>query len=179
MRQPVDLPFNEIYAAVNGQPGTVGNEAMFTPPQLVYAAMDTMSTNSSDYQEVRAVPSVSRDRWLEHARKKLEKGYTLIVSDERRNANFYMAGKGYETCPHKTALQLIKQGVVKKGGKHHLGSIYVLSDDAVTETPPVKKPIDEDDDEPVADATEYDELVDELEDTEAESEEEEIDEEET
>ncbi|MBT8401319.1 MAG: hypothetical protein KJO98_12640 [Rhodothermia bacterium] len=132
-----------------------------------------MSSKSSDYQEVRAVPSVSRDRWLEHARKKLEKGYALIVSDERRNANFYMAGKGYETCPHKTALQLIKQGVVTKAGKHHLGSMYFLAETATAEAPaPVKRDVDIDDEEgDVADASDYDDLVDELEDDSLEEEE--------
>ncbi len=134
-----------------------------------------MSSKSSDYQEVRAVPSVSRDRWLEHARKKLEKGYALIVSDERRNANFHMAGKGYETCPHKTALQLIKQGVVKKAGKHHLGSMYFLADAAIADSPaPAKRNIVVDDEEEdVAEASEYDDLVDELEDESLEEEEEE------
>ncbi|MDX1429488.1 MAG: hypothetical protein R3282_04325 [Rhodothermales bacterium] len=128
-----------------------------------------MSTNSSDYQEVRAVPSVSRDRWLEHARKKLEKGYALIVSDERRNANFYMAGKGYETCPHKTAIQLIKQGVVKKAGKHHLGSMYFLAEDAVVDSPrpTTRRPADDEEDDEVTEASEYDDIVDELEDTES------------
>lgn len=132
-----------------------------------------MSSKSSDYQEVRAVPSVSRDRWLEHARKKLEKGYALIVSDERRNANFHMAGKGYETCPHKTALQLIKQGVVKKAGKHHLGSMYFLAEAAMADAPaPVKRDIDVDDeDEDATDASDYDDLVDELEDESLEEEE--------
>ncbi len=126
-----------------------------------------LNSDSSDYQEVRAVPSVSRDRWLEHARKKLEKGYALIVSDQRRNANFHMAGKGYETCPHKTALQLIKQGVVKKAGRHHLGTMYFLSGDARI-IPPAPSPriVDEDDSELEETASEYEDLVDELEDTE-------------
>ncbi len=125
----------------------------------------TVNSDSSDYQEVRAVPSVSRDRWLEHARKKLEKGYALIVSDQRRNANFHMAGKGYETCPHKTALQLIKQGVVKKAGRHHLGSMYFLSDDARVAPPPsAPRKIEEDESDIDESASEYDDLVDELED---------------
>ncbi len=134
-----------------------------------------MSSKPSDYQEVRAVPSVSRDRWLEHARKKLEKGYALIVSDERRNANFHMAGKGYETCPHKTALQLIKQGVVKKAGKHHLGSMYFLAEAAAADVPArVKRDVDLDDDDEVPEASEYDDLVDELEDDDALEEEEDL-----
>lgn len=128
-----------------------------------------MSTQSdSDYTEVRAVPSVSRDRWLDHARKKLEKGYTLIVSDSRRNANFYFPGKGYETCQHKTALLLIKQGIVKKAGKHHLGTMYRLSDKALVLSH--ASPRDEDEEEtPIAETeTDYEEILDELEATDEE-----------
>ncbi|NNE45216.1 MAG: hypothetical protein HKN37_01000 [Rhodothermales bacterium] len=140
-----------------------------------------MSTNSeSNYTEVRAVPSVSRDRWLEHARKKLEKGYALIVSEKRKNANFYLAGRGYETCQHKTALLLIKQGVVKKAGKHHLGVVYLLSDDAKIVLPPAPVIVDDDDDETTADSESdagYEDMLDELDD-EVEDDDEEDDEEE-
>ena len=127
-----------------------------------------MSTNSeSNYTEVRAVPSVSRDRWLEHARKKLEKGYALIVSEKRKNANFYLAGRGYETCQHKTALLLIKQGAVKKAGQHHLGVVYVLSDDAKIILPPAPAVVDDDDDETTTDSEPdagYEDMLDELDD---------------
>jgi hypothetical protein len=109
---------------------------------------------------------VSRDRWLDHARKKLDKGYALIVSETRRNANFYFPGKGYETCQHKTALLLIKQGIVKKAGKHHLGTMYRLSDTALAVNQVT--PLDEEEEEaPVAEAeTDYEDILDQLETTE-------------
>lgn len=134
-----------------------------------------MSTHSdSDYTEVRAVPSVSRDRWLDHARKKLDKGYCLIVSDKRRNANFYLAGKGYETCQHKTALLLIKQGIVKKAGKHHLGTIYKLSEKAIALNQPSPLIDDDEEETPVAASeTDYEEILDQLETTDEEEEDEE------
>ncbi len=133
-----------------------------------------MSNKSdSDYSEVRAVPSVSKDRWLDHARKKLERGYTLIVSEKRRTANFYFPGKGYETCQHKTALLLIKQGIVKKAGKHHLGTIYRLSDKALALLQPEPPKIDDEDETPIEETdTDYEEILDELESTDGEDEEE-------
>lgn len=114
------------------------------------------------------MPSVSRDRWLDHARKKLDKGYTLIVSETRRNANFYFPGKGYETCQHKTALLLIKQGIVKKAGKHHLGTMYRLSDKALAVNQVAS--VDEEEEEtPVAESqTDYEDILDQLETTEEE-----------
>ena len=125
-----------------------------------------MSTSSdSDYTEVRAVPSVSRDRWLDHARKKLDKGYSLIVSDVRKNANFYLPGKGYETCQHKTALLLIKQGIVKKAGKHHLGTVYRLSDKAALVDQPPSVVEDEEEIAVAEPDTDYEEILDELEST--------------
>ncbi len=81
----------------------------------------------SDYQPERRVgPTVSRDKWLNHAKNKLARGYVLIVGTERRNANFYLRGKGYEMCPYDIAQVMIKQGLVVQTGKHHLGLIYEL-----------------------------------------------------
>ncbi len=120
----------------------------------------------SDYTEVRAVPSVSRDRWIDHARKKLEKGYTLIVSDTRRNANFYRPDKGYETCQHKTALLLVKQGIVKKAGKHHLGTMYRLSDQALDLKTVAPANEDEEEFRVAASEAEYEDILDQIEATE-------------
>ncbi|MDQ7040323.1 MAG: hypothetical protein Q9M35_05230 [Rhodothermus sp.] len=81
----------------------------------------------SDYQPERRIgPTVSRDKWLNHAKNKLARGYVLIVGTERRNANFYLRGKGYEMCPYDIAQAMIKQGLVVQTGKHHLGLIYEL-----------------------------------------------------
>ncbi len=83
----------------------------------------------SDYQpepERRVGPTVSKDKWINHAKNKLARGYVLIVGTERRNANFYLRGKGYEMCPYDIAQAMIKQGLVVQTGKHHLGLIYEL-----------------------------------------------------
>ncbi|WP_397547933.1 hypothetical protein ABUL39_06715 [Rhodothermus marinus] len=81
----------------------------------------------SEYQPERRVgPTVSKDKWINHAKNKLARGYVLIVGTERRNANFYLRGKGYEMCPYDIAQAMIKQGLVVQTGKHHLGLIYEL-----------------------------------------------------
>ena len=124
------------------------------------------TTSGSNLSEVRAVPSVSKDRWLNHAQKKLDKGYSLIVSEGRKTANFYRPGSGYETCQHKTALLLIKQGIVKKAGKHHLGTVYSLSAKGATvaHVPPEAEA--DDDDTPIeAPESDYEDILDELEST--------------
>ena len=82
----------------------------------------------SEYQPERRVgPTVSKDKWINHAKNKLARGYVLIVGTERRNANFYLRGKGYEMCPYDIAQSMIKQGLVVQTGKHHLGLIYELA----------------------------------------------------
>ncbi len=82
----------------------------------------------SEYQPERRVgPTVSKDKWINHAKNKLARGYVLIVGTERRNANFYLRGKGYEMCPYDIAQAMIKQGLVVQTGKHHLGHIYELA----------------------------------------------------
>jgi len=86
-------------------------------------------------------PSVSRDKWLEHARKKLMSGYVLLVSDTRASANFYKAGAGYEACAYRTALSLIQAGFVVESGEHDLGKKYRLSETAVI--PPPEDPAGE------------------------------------
>jgi hypothetical protein len=75
-------------------------------------------------------PSVSRDKWLEHARKKLTAGYVLIVNTTRSSANFYKAGAGYEACAYRVALSLIQSGMVVESGDHDLGMKYRLSESA-------------------------------------------------
>jgi hypothetical protein len=81
--------------------------------------------------EERAKPTVSREKWVQHARKKLTRGYVLIISPTRHNANFFKPGLGYEMCPYDTALRLVKEGIVAQVGNHHLGTVYGM----VPETP--------------------------------------------
>lgn len=82
-----------------------------------------------DVQDKQTSPTVSKDKWLVHARAKLTKGYILIVSTERRSANFYKSGSGYEMCAYKVATELVQRGIVKKQKDHYLGTAYVLADD--------------------------------------------------
>lgn len=105
-----------------------------------------METSSErDYQDRRVGPTVSKDKWLNHAKAKLAKGYTLIVGTQRKTANFYLKSKGFEACPHNVAKQLIKDGIVVEAGTHHLGTVYKLKDDVavVTTAPRVPEPEDE------------------------------------
>ena len=71
-------------------------------------------------------PTVSKDKWLNHALAKLSRGYVLIVGTERKSANFHSAEKGYEMCAYNVARQLIRDGHVHKVRDHHLGEVYEL-----------------------------------------------------
>ena len=75
----------------------------------------------------RTEPTVAHDKWVEHIKKKLARGYVLIVSVTRPTANFFMTGKGYETCSYRAAQQLIKEGAVVEDGTHYLGTVYKLA----------------------------------------------------
>ena len=84
------------------------------------------ASNDAGSAERTTAPTVSREKWLLHAQAKLARGYVLIVGTERRVANFYQAGKGYETCAYPVAKQLIKNGLVAPVRAHHLGTVYAL-----------------------------------------------------
>lgn len=88
-------------------------------------------------------PSVSREKWVRFAIQKMERGYILIISDARKNASFFMGGKGYEGCPYRAAKQLVLDGLVKEAGLHPLGRQYALDPVAVArlDEPPPKTPI--------------------------------------
>ena len=88
-------------------------------------------------------PSVSTEKWVRFAIQKMERGYTLIISDARRNASFFMPGKGYEGCPYRAAKQLVLDGLVKELGRHPLGCQYELDPEAVArlDEPHPKTPI--------------------------------------
>lgn len=85
-------------------------------------------TSERDTQERKIGPTVSKDKWVNHARGKLSRGYVLIVGTERKNANFYSREKGYEMCAYNVARQMIKDGLVHKVRHHHLGDVYELVD---------------------------------------------------
>lgn len=109
-----------------------------------------METSSDrDYQERRTGPTVSKEKWVHHARAKLSRGYVLIVGKNRKTANFYLKNKGYEMCGYDVAKQLIKDGLVVESGEHSLGTVYSL---AVTSTEqPVSRVKVRDEDEQVDD----------------------------
>jgi hypothetical protein len=86
------------------------------------------SSSSSDYQERRVGPTVSKDKWVNHAKAKLSKGYALIIGKNKRTANFYLRSKGFEMCPYNVAKQLVKDGLVVEAGEHPLGTMYRLAD---------------------------------------------------
>ncbi len=87
-----------------------------------------MSENAaeSSNQERRVGPSVSRDKWAQHAKQKMARGYVLIVAADKRRANFWMREKGYEMCAYDIARALVASGDVAPTGEHHLGTVYEL-----------------------------------------------------
>ncbi|HET6567423.1 MAG TPA: hypothetical protein VFG50_05620 [Rhodothermales bacterium] len=87
------------------------------------------TSSSSDYQEKRVGPTVSKDKWVNHAKAKLARGYVLIIGKQRRNANFYLRAKGFEMCPYNVAKQLVKDGIVVEAGEHPLGTMYRLAEE--------------------------------------------------
>lgn len=93
-------------------------------------------TSERDSQERRIGPTVSKDKWVNHARTKLTRGYVLIVGTARKNANFYSKEKGYEMCAYNIARQMIKDGLVHKVRDHHLGEVYELIDMPIVERRP-------------------------------------------
>lgn len=84
------------------------------------------TSNERDNQERRTGPTVSKEKWVNHARAKLARGYVLIVGTKRRSANFYLKNKGYEMCGYDVAKYLIKEGIVVESGAHSLGTVYSL-----------------------------------------------------
>ena len=98
-----------------------------------------MSENAaeSSNQERRVGPSVSRDKWAQHAKQKMARGYVLIVAADKRRANFWMREKGYEMCAYDIARALVASGDVVPTGEHHLGTIYELA--AMPAPTPAKK----------------------------------------
>jgi hypothetical protein len=88
-----------------------------------------MAENTSEAagSERRVGPTVSRDRWMLHARQKLSRGYVLILAGgDKRRANFYLPEKGYEMCAYDVARALVQSGEVVPTGEHPLGTRYEL-----------------------------------------------------
>lgn len=125
-----------------------------------------ISERDDSAAEKRNAPTVSREKWRIHAIGKLSKGYVIIVGDKRRNANFYLPGKGYEMCAYHVATQLIKEGIITESHEHHLGTAYAL---AVVPPPPPPRPkplpvVDDDEEEDEIPVDDLDALLDDLND---------------
>lgn len=86
------------------------------------------SSGEREAPERKIGPTVSKDKWLNHAKSKLSRGYVLIVGTKRKTANFHSQEKGYEMCAYNVARQLIKDGLVRKVREHHLGDVYELAE---------------------------------------------------
>jgi hypothetical protein len=106
--------------------------------------METTENTSSE-RTPHERPTVTKDKWIAHARRKLEKGYILIVGNGRRTANFYKTGSGYETCSYQAAVQMVRDGLLVKTRDHYLGTAYMLAPHLVA-TPPAPRPAEPDDD---------------------------------
>ncbi len=101
---------------------------------------DREQNQASSQEEKRNAPTVSREKWQAHAIGKMTRGYVLIVGTERRSANFYLPGRGYEMCAFDTAKRLIKEGIVVKSHDHYLGTAYKLADGIAPPPKPVPPP---------------------------------------
>lgn len=107
-----------------------------------------METSSErEPQERKIGPTVSKDKWVNHAKNKLSRGYVLIVGTQRKSANFHSQEKGYEMCAYNVARQLIKEGLVRKVRDHHLGEVYELVDMPAAAPRPAGRPARTSDDE--------------------------------
>ena len=115
------------------------------------------TSNERDSQDRRIGPTVSKEKWVNHAKTKLSKGYVLIVGTQRRTANFYQRTKGFEMCPYNVAKQMIKDGLLVEAGQHHLGTMYRLAGEAAPEARPPRVP------RPEAQSDEVDDLLNRIE----------------
>ena len=98
--------------------------------------METADFSSTE-RSTRERPTVTKDKWITHVVRKLEKGYLLIVANDRRSANFYKAGSGYEMCSYQAAVQMVRDGSVVKTRDHYLGTAYALAPHMIA-TPPAR-----------------------------------------
>ena len=86
-------------------------------------------SDSVNYQHVGAYPTVSSEKWKQHAIKKLSKGYLLIISNTRNYANFYRGHESFESCSFRIAKKLLREGLLEESDTHMLGTIYQLKEE--------------------------------------------------
>lgn len=104
-------------------------------------------TSERESPERKIGPTVSKDKWVNHAKNKLSHGYVLIIGTERKSANFHSKVKGYEMCAYNVARQLVKEGIVRKVRDHHLGEVYELVEMPVEVKRGASKPLASADDD--------------------------------
>ena len=109
----------------------------FTALKLDLASITPMA--AKDNTPGASLSSDSKERWAKHAISKLSKGYKLIISQTRVSANFHKPGSGFETCPHKTAVKLVRAGYLNETGEHDLGIVYELKPEFMESATPKKK----------------------------------------
>ena len=97
-------------------------------------------SDSGNYQHIGAYPTVTAEKWKQHAINKLSKGYLLIISNTRNYANFYRGHESFESCSYRTARKLLREGLLEESGTHMLGTIYQLKTEfkyaAIEKAPP-------------------------------------------
>lgn len=128
---------------------------------------------SKDKKLGTSLSSDSKERWAKHAISKLSKGYILIISKTRISANFHKPGSGFETCPHKTAMKLVRAGYLNETGEHDLGITYELKPEFVVTQGPKKKaskPVRKAKPAPVAEEEAPIDLIDDLDEDELDAE---------
>lgn len=92
-----------------------------------------------------ATPSPSA-KWLPLADKKFKRGYVLVIHEQRRIANFFKPGKGYEPCPYRIAQDMILEGLITETGKRRpLGLEYTRVTTAQLRA--ISPSVDDDDDD--------------------------------
>ncbi len=122
-----------------------------------------------------AAPSVTLEKWLDYTRRKLNKGYYLIIGEKRKIANFYRGYGAPEACSYPVAKKLLDLGELEPVGKHFLGTIYRLKPEATPSSLPQtpKRVYDEDEEEVDVALVEEETLIEELAEEEEPEEEEE------
>ncbi|NND71445.1 MAG: hypothetical protein HKN43_07690 [Rhodothermales bacterium] len=105
-----------------------------------------MSGNSDDGFATRVPPTVSKDKTLQLALTKLERGWVIILGPKGKNANLFKPGKGFDPILFSVAARMRDLGLIQEAGPHYMGTKYVLAEGADPKA--IVKPaiVDDDDD---------------------------------
>ncbi len=132
-------------------------------PNIPATAMSTASTSPYDKEKFPgAAPSVSTEKWLNYIYRKLQKGYYLIIGEQRKIANFYRGYGEMEACSYPVAKKLLDRGELEPVGKHFLGTMYRLKSEAQPVPPPASTSVEDEEETDLALAEEAEELEEDL-----------------